>query len=110
VLNLKEQKLSDESLELRVKGLEKEIYQLGQVEQSLRRENEYLTALHETSLGLIDRLDEEELLEAILQRAGMLTGTRHGYIYLLESGDSEMQMRVGMGFFKAQLGLRVKIG
>jgi PAS domain S-box-containing protein len=110
VLNLKENKLSYESLQLRVKGLEKEIYQLGQVEQALRRENEYLTALHETSLGLIDRLDEEELLEAILQRAAMLTGTRHGYIYLLEPGDSEMQMRVGMGFFKAQLGLRVKIG
>jgi PAS domain S-box-containing protein len=110
MLNLKENKLSDESLQLRVKTLEKEIYQLGQAEQALRRKNEYLAALHETSLGLIDRLDKEELLEAILQRAAMLTGTRHGYIYLLEPGDSEMQMRVGMGFFKAQLGLRVKLG
>ena len=110
MLNLKENKLSYESLQLRVKALEKEIFQLGQAEQALRRENEYLTALHETSLGLIDRLDEEELLEAILQRAAMLTGTRHGYIYLLEPGDNEMQMRVGMGFFKAQLGLRVKSG
>jgi PAS domain S-box-containing protein len=110
VLNLKENKLSYESLQLRVKALEKEIYQLGLAEQALQRENEYLTALHETSLGLIDRLDEEELLEAILQRAAMLTGTRHGYIYLLELGDDEMQMRVGMGFFKSQLGLRVKLG
>ena len=110
MLNLKENKLSYESLQLRVKALEKEIYQLGQIEQARRRENEYLTALHETSLGLIDHLDEEELLEAILQRAAMLTGTRHGYIYLLEPGDNEMQMRVGMGFFKAQLGLRVKSG
>jgi PAS domain S-box-containing protein len=110
VLNLKENKLSDESLELRVKALEKEIYQLGQIEQALRRQNEYLTALHETSLGLIDRLDEEELLEAILHRAALLTGTRHGYIYLLEPGQKKMQMRVGMGFFKAQLGLRVELG
>jgi PAS domain S-box-containing protein len=110
MLNLKENKFADANLQRRVEALEKEIYQLGQVEQALRRENEYLTALHETSLGLIDRLDQEELLEAILQRAVMLTGTRHGYIYLLEPGDSEMQMRVGMGFFKAQLGLRVKLG
>ena len=110
MLNLKENKFSDESLQLRVKALEKEIYQLGQVEQALRRENEYLTALHETSLGLIDRLDQEELLEAILHRAAMLTGTRHGYIYLLKPGDNQMQMRVGMGFFKAQLGLQVKLG
>ena len=110
MLNLKENKFSDENLQQRVQVLEKEIYQLAQVEQTLRRQNEYLTALHETSLGLIDRMDEEEFLEAILQRAAMLTGTRHGYIYLLEPGDSEMQMRVGMGFFKAQLGLRVKLG
>ncbi|MGD2096031.1 MAG: PAS domain S-box protein [Desulfobacterales bacterium] len=110
MLNLKENKLSHESLELRVKALEKEIYQLGLVEQALRRENEYLSALHETSLGLIDRLDQEKFLEAILQRATVLTGTRHGYIYLLEPDDVEMQMRVGRGFFKAQLGLRVKRG
>lgn len=77
---------------------------------SLRRENEYLKALHETSLGLIDRLDKEELLEAILQRAARLTGTEHGYIYLLDPDGQTMQMRVGMGFFKDQLGLRVRQG
>jgi PAS domain S-box-containing protein len=77
---------------------------------SLRRQNEYLNALHETSLGLIDRLDKEELLEAILQQAARLTGTEHGYIYLLEPDGDAMQMRVGMGFFKSQLGLQVKRG
>jgi len=79
-------------------------------EETLLRQNEYLTALHETSLGLIDHLDKEKLLEAVLQRAAMLTGTEHGFIYLREPGDSEMQMQVGMGFFKNQLGLRVKPG
>jgi len=77
---------------------------------ALRRENEYLSALHETSLGLMDKLDKEELLEAILERAALLTGTEHGYIYLLEHGEQEMQMQVGMGFFRSQLGRRVKIG
>ena len=81
-----------------------------QTEERLLRQNEYLTALHETSLGLIDHLDKEKLLEAVLQRAAMLTGTEHGFIYLLEPGDSDMQMQVGMGFFKSQLGLRVKPG
>ncbi len=76
----------------------------------LRRQNEQLSALHETSLGLIDRLDKEELLEAILQRAARLTDTVHGYIYLLEPDASAMQMRVGMGFFKSQIGLRVAPG
>ena len=77
---------------------------------ALRRQNEHLGALYETSLGLIDRLDKEELLEAILQRAAHLTGTAHGYIYLLEPGAAAMQMRVGMGFFKGQIGLRVAPG
>jgi PAS domain S-box-containing protein len=76
----------------------------------LRRENEYLTALHETSLGLIDHLDRKELLKTILERAASLTGTNHGYIYLLDSGDNKMEMRVGMGFFKGQLGRRVSFG
>ncbi|MCP4692479.1 MAG: PAS domain S-box protein [Desulfobacterales bacterium] len=77
---------------------------------ALRRQNEYLSALHETSLGLIDRLDKEELLEAILERAASMTGAMHGYIYLLEPGEPEMQMRVGKGFFKEHLGLRVQRG
>jgi len=79
-------------------------------EDALKQQNAYLTALHETALGLIDRLDKKELLEVILHRACVLTGTEHGYIYLLDSRSNEMQMRVGMGFFKSQLGLRVKIG
>jgi PAS domain S-box-containing protein len=77
---------------------------------ALRRQNECLAALHATSLGLIDHLDKEELLEAVLHRAARLTRTAHGYIYLLEPDAAVMQMRVGMGFFKHQLGLRVRRG
>ena len=109
-MELKTGKAAEEELKQRVKALEKEICEVKQTEMTLRRQNNYLTALHETSLGLIDHLDKEKLLEAVLQRAAMLTGTEHGFIYLLEPGDSEMQMQVGMGFFKRQLGLRVKPG
>jgi PAS domain S-box-containing protein len=110
VLDLKTEKLSYEALEERTKALEREIFEVKKSEETLRRQNEYLTALHETSLGLIDHLGKEELLEAVLQRAAMLTGTENGYIYLLEPDVLEMQMRVGMGFFKHHLGLRVKKG
>ncbi len=87
-----------------------ELDRIKQSEKNLQRQNEYLTALHETSIGLIDHLDKEELLEAVLQRATRLTGTEHGYIYLHEPGEDEIQMQVGMGFFKSQLGRRVKKG
>jgi PAS domain S-box-containing protein len=110
LLDLKTEKKTYEELENRTGDLEREIYKVKQAEKTLRRQNKYLTALHETSLGLIDHLGKEELLEAVLQRAAMLTGTEHGYIYLHEPGEDEIQMRVGMGFFKSQLGLRVKKG
>ncbi len=110
MLDLKTDKPTYEQLERRTAALEREVYQLKRAEKMLRRQNEYLTALHETSLGLIDRLDKEELLEAVLQRAALLTGTEHGYIYLLDRGQNQMQMQVGMGFFKGQLGRRVKKG
>jgi PAS domain S-box-containing protein len=79
-------------------------------EDAFHRQNAYLKALHETSLILIDKIDKEELLEKILERATSLTGTEHGYIYLLEPDEGRMQMRVGMGFFKSQLGRMVSIG
>ena len=90
--------------------LEAQIDELARQEKILRRQNEYLAALHETSLCLIDRLDQGELLEAILERAASLTETAHGYIYLLEPDGQHMQMEVGMGLFRGLLGLRVKPG
>jgi PAS domain S-box-containing protein len=102
--------LEENALQRRVEALERDLSRLRTDISALRRQNEYLAALHETSLGLIDRLDQEELLEAVLQRAALLTGTGHGYIYLLESAAHVMQMRVGMGFFKSQIGLRVAPG
>lgn len=78
--------------------------------KKLSQQNKYLSALHETSLGFMDLLDKEALLKSILNRACLLTGTQHGYIYLLDSTGDTMQMRVGMGFFKGQLGRRVKRG
>ena len=101
MLNLKENKLSYESLQLWVKALEKEIFQLGQAEQARRRENEYLTALHETSLGLIDHLDKEELLEAILQRAAMLTGTDMAISICLSPAKTKCRCGSGWDFLKA---------
>jgi len=93
-------------------ALSLESRRLKAAEETFHRQNAYLKALHETSLGLMDKLDKEELLENILERAASLSGTAHGFIYLLEPGEEQlqMQMQVGMGFFKSQLGRRVLIG
>jgi PAS domain S-box-containing protein len=87
-----------------------ESLRLKAAEETCHRQNSSLKALSETSLGLIDKLDKEELLENILERAASLSGTAHGFIYLPEPEEDLMQMRVGMGFFKSQLGRQVRLG
>lgn len=104
------EKPSYAELERRILSLAGELQCLKKAEEAFFRQSAYLKALHETSLGLIDKLDKEELLENILDRAASLTGTAHGYIYVLEPGEEQLQMQVGMGFFKGQLGRRVTIG
>lgn len=51
-------------------------------EERLRKNNLYLEALHETTLGIISRLDLTELLQATLKRAALLMHTGHGSLYL----------------------------
>jgi hypothetical protein len=56
-------------------------------------EREELAALHETALGLIERLDLGELLEAIVDRAGTLVGTPHGYLYVAARARASLACR-----------------
>lgn len=83
---------------------------LSHVDRAVQRQNASLRALHETALGLLDKIDKEELLETIIERAAAITGTAHGYIYLLDPLGQVMQMRLGKGFFSGQLGRSVRIG
>lgn len=76
----------------------------------LQRQSDYCDALHETATGLLDNIDKEALLETIIERAAHLTKTDHGYIYLLDEENNQMQMRFGKGFFSGQLGRRVGLG
>ncbi|MDJ0622306.1 MAG: PAS domain S-box protein [Desulfocapsaceae bacterium] len=97
-------------LEQQIEALNMEFKRLKAAEQVFHRQNDSLKALHDTSLSLLAKLDKDELLENILERAAALSDTRHGYIYLLEPDGRQMQMKMGMGFFKGQLGRKVFIG
>lgn len=79
-------------------------------EQAIRQQNTYLTALHDTTLGLMRRLNLNELLENIITRAGELIGTEHGYVHLAETSANELRMRVGIGLYQEFIGTRVKPG
>jgi signal transduction histidine kinase len=90
--------------------LEQEIAERARVEETLRRQNEYLAALHETALGLMSRLDLKDLLENLVVRAGQLLGTPHGFIYLAAPGEAELERKVGVGIFNEDRAPRLKPG
>lgn len=81
-----------------------------QAERELRRRNTELDALYETTLRIIDSLDTNNLLEAMLARAAALVGTDHGYIYLSDKAPGRLCLQVAIGVFTANLGYSIGYG
>ena len=77
-------------------------------EEALRQQNEYFAALHETTFGLVSRLDLNELLQAIVTRASQLFRVPHGFIFLKDVGTTEIEQKVGVGAFANSIGWRLK--
>jgi signal transduction histidine kinase/ActR/RegA family two-component response regulator len=78
--------------------------------EELRIQNAELGALHETTLGVMHRLEVADLLKELLQRAGDLLGAGHGYIYARRPGADEIERRVGIGVFEADVGRTMAAG
>jgi PAS domain S-box-containing protein len=74
----------------------------------LRQHNAYLTALHETTLALMNRRDLADLLEFIVTSAGVLVGTQHGLISLIDPERGDAIAKVGIGHCKQLVGQRTK--
>ncbi len=81
-----------------------------QVGETLRRQTEYLAALHETALGLMNRLRLDDLLETIVQRAAHLLETEHGFIALRSTGGQVVELKVGLGMYRPLVGMRAAPG
>ncbi|MCK6626617.1 MAG: ATP-binding protein [Anaerolineae bacterium] len=71
---------------------------------ALRQQNEYLEALHETTLALMKRLDLADFLQTLVTRAAPLLGTEHGYVSLVEPERGGVEIKVGIGLFRHYLG------
>jgi diguanylate cyclase (GGDEF)-like protein len=70
----------------------------------------YLEALDETAFKLLDRLEPNQLLLAIVERAAAMIGVPHGYLYLLEDdghGQADLVVRVATGLFEDYEGYRL---
>lgn len=82
--------LSDSKLELRERL---------RAEEKLQVQANYLSALHETTFGLLNRLELNPLLESILERASTLLNTPHVGIDLVLPDESALRQEMGKGAF-----------
>jgi diguanylate cyclase (GGDEF)-like protein len=77
---------------------------------ALALQNAYLSALHDTTLGLVGRLEINELVSALLSRAGTLTGTQDGFLFLYHPERDELEMALGLGVYADEVGRCIKPG
>jgi PAS domain S-box-containing protein len=103
-------RVAHEAADITAQLVIKQFEETYQILQKLEMANDYLGALHQTTLSLVGRLDTMDLLQTIVARAGALIGAQHGYIYLLTADKTEMEMRVGLGAHTQRVGLRIKPG
>jgi signal transduction histidine kinase/CheY-like chemotaxis protein len=81
-----------------------------------RQQIAYFDAIHQTGISLVSRLDLDESLTAIIEKAAALLEAEHGFIYLSTStradgpdDDSELELCVGLGLFEAMEGQKVAL-
>jgi PAS domain S-box-containing protein len=95
---------------MRIVGTHVDITERKRIQEESRRQNEYLSALHETTLGVISRLDLTELLETLVERAVSLADASFGFAYQVLPDGDEIELKVGTGWFRAYLGTRLRRG
>ena len=80
-----------------------------EAEAEVRHLNAVVSSLHDTALGIMNRLDYMDLLEAIVKRAVKLARARDGYIYILNEEKDAMEMKIGVGRYEKAKMFQVRI-
>lgn len=83
----------------------RELEERRQTEAALSKQAEYLAALHETTLSIVEGLDLNSVLESILIRAESLAETPHGYVDLILPGGRLVRQHLGHGIFEGFMDL-----
>ena len=81
-----------------------------QAEKEVNRQNRQLQVLHETALGLINRVNLQELLNTLISQAAEMGNTEHAYLHLLNAKTQVMEFAFGTGLCANQAGLQITKG
>jgi diguanylate cyclase (GGDEF)-like protein/excisionase family DNA binding protein len=71
--------------------------------------DQFVAALDETAMGLLDGVGPEELLDSILVRATRLLGVRTGYVYLVDPDEKHLTVRAAIGVMADFLGFQLPV-
>ncbi|HEV2005516.1 MAG TPA: bifunctional diguanylate cyclase/phosphodiesterase, partial [Candidatus Limnocylindrales bacterium] len=72
--------------------------------------DQFVAALDETAMGLLDGSSPGQLLDAILIRAARLLGVPHGYVDLADPDDDHLTVHAGIGFMASRIGTQLPLG
>ncbi|MDH4207903.1 MAG: response regulator, partial [Anaerolineae bacterium] len=90
--------------------LQQEIVERARVEQDLRRQNEYLAALHATMAEISVELELSKLLRAIVERAAMLLGAGGGELAIYDEEERELLVVISHNMEQDYVGTRLALG
>lgn len=79
-------------------------------EKALKRQNDYMVALHETSLGIIGRQELSDLLQSIVERASEIAQVPNGFLHIYNSEKNSLELKAGSGYYSEYLGFEIHPG
>ncbi|MEE4356983.1 MAG: response regulator [Desulfococcaceae bacterium] len=82
-----------------LRQLEENVSNEREMRRKFSEKNRILAALHETNLELVRRLDINDLLRAVIVRAGELLDTENGSIFLFNPEKGLLELKISTGFF-----------
>ena len=90
--------------------IHRDVSERRRAEKTMNQQFKYLSALHQTTLGVISRRDLNDLLKTIVSRSAELVGVPYGFIYLYDQASDDLTLEVGAGIFRGFIGTRIKPG
>ncbi len=95
---------------VRLVGTHTDITPRKESQQRLRKHSEFTDVLAQTMKDMLNSVNIEEILAAVVDRAGAISNTQDGFIYFYEESEDCLILRVGRGRFREFIGYRLQPG